>query len=98
MRIPIILVAFLVTSLAHAQVTIEVSKITCKQYLAFSVGDPRDVNIWLSGYYHGKQGITAFEPQQLKGNAEKLRGACLLSENSNLPVMQVIEKALAPGK
>jgi hypothetical protein len=98
MRAPIILIAFLVMSHAHAQVTVEVAKITCQQYLAFSVGDPRDVNIWLSGYYHGKQGSTAFEPQLLKGNAEKLRAECLLQENSNLPVMQVIEKALARAK
>ena len=34
---------------------IEVSKITCEQYLGFSVADPRDINIWLSGYYTGKQ-------------------------------------------
>jgi acid stress chaperone HdeB len=94
----IILGAFFVMPGAHAQVTVEVAKITCQQYLAFSIGDPRDVNIWLSGYYHGKQGSAVFEPQLLKQNAEKLRAECLRKENSDLPVMQVIEKALAQGK
>ena len=90
----ILLFAFLAMPSAHAQVTIEIAKISCQQYLAFSVADPRDVNIWLSGYYHGKHGSTVFEPQSLKQYAEKLKTECLRKENSDLPVMQVIEKAL----
>jgi hypothetical protein len=95
--IVVMLVALLAAPLAHAQVTVEISKITCQQYLAFSIADPRDVNIWLSGYFHGKQGRTAFEPQLLKQNAEKLKAECLRKDNSDLPVMQVIEKTLAKG-
>ena len=87
-------VTFLTTPAVHAQVTIEVSKITCDQYLGFSVADPRDINIWLSGYYHGQQGSTAFEPQRLKEMADKLQRACFLNENSKLPVIQVIKKIL----
>src|SRR5262249_40617085 len=41
----ILLVMFLAAPAARAQVTIEVSKITCEQYLGFSVADPRDINI-----------------------------------------------------
>ena len=43
---------------ARAQVTIDVSKITCNQLVDREVGDPRDIAIWLSGYYHGKRGET----------------------------------------
>jgi hypothetical protein len=63
---PIIFFAFIAIPAAHAQVTVEVANITCEQYLAFSVADPRDINIWLNGYYHGKHGSTVFEPQRLK--------------------------------
>jgi acid stress chaperone HdeB len=84
--------------LAHAQVMVEIAKITCQQYLAFSIADPRDINIWLSGYFHGKRGSTALEPQLLKQDAEKLKAECLRQDNSNLPVLQVIEKAMARGK
>jgi hypothetical protein len=52
----------------------------------------------LSGYDHGKRGSTALEPQLLKQNAEKLKAECLSQDNSNLPVIQVIEKAMARGK
>jgi hypothetical protein len=36
---------------AHAQVTVDVSKITCEQYILFTVADPHDIAVWLSGYY-----------------------------------------------
>jgi acid stress chaperone HdeB len=88
----IILITLLATPAAHAQVTIDVSKITCDQYLGFSVADPKDINIWLNGYYHGKQGSTVFEPQRVKEIAEKLKAECLLKANSKLPMMQVLEK------
>ena len=88
----IILITLLATPAAHAQVTIDVSKITCDQYLGFSVADPRDINIWLNGYYHGKQGSTVFEPQRVKEIAEKVKSECLLKANSKLPVMEVIKK------
>jgi acid stress chaperone HdeB len=94
----IILITFLAAPAGHAQVTIEVSKITCEEYLGFSVADPRDINIWLSGYCHGKQGSTVFEPQRLKEVAEKVKSECFVKENSKLPVIQVIEKVLRTSK
>ncbi len=87
------LVAF--TGSARAQVTIEIGQITCRQFLAFNVADPRDIAIWLSGYYHGKRGDTALQTQELKDNFEKLKNVCY--SNYDVPVMQVVEKIfLAP--
>jgi acid stress chaperone HdeB len=83
----IVLITLLATPTVHAQVTIEVSKITCDQYLGFTVADPRDINIWLSGYYHGQQGSTALEPQRLKEMANKLR-----TEN-RMPAQRKSERA-----
>ena len=94
----IILITSLATRAADAQVTIEVSKITCEQYLGFSVADPRDINIWLSGYYHGKEGTTTFEPHRLRETAEKLKAECLVQANSKLSVMQVMQKVLGSSK
>jgi acid stress chaperone HdeB len=89
---------FLATTPVQAQVTVDVSKITCHQYLTFAVADPRDIAIWLSGYYHGKVGDAVLEPQQLKQNYEKLRSACFNPQNSNLPVAQVAEKIFGLNK
>jgi len=91
----IFLIMFLAAPAARAQVTIEVSKITCEQYLSFSVADPRDINIWLSGYYHGKEGTTVFEPHRLREIAEKVQAECLKQPNAKLPVMQALQKVLA---
>jgi len=94
----IILIAFLAATAGHAQVTIDVSKITCDQYVGFKVADPKDIATWLSGYYHGKQGNTFFEPHRLKEIADKVQSECLGRQNSNLPVMQVFEKVVATSK
>src|SRR5262245_15581767 len=94
----IILIAFLAATAGHAQVTIDVSKITCDQYLGFKVTAPKDIGIWLSGYYHGKKGNTVFEPHRLKEIADKVQSECLAPQNPNLPVMQVFEKVVGTGK
>jgi acid stress chaperone HdeB len=94
----IILIAFLAATAGHAQVTIDVSKITCDQYVGFKVADPKDIVTWLSGYYHGKQGNTFFEPHRLKEIADKVQSECLVRQNSNLPVMQVFEKLVGTSK
>jgi acid stress chaperone HdeB len=94
----IFLVMCLAAPAARAQVMIEVSKITCEQYLSFSVADPRDINMWLSGYYHGKEGTTVFEPQRLKETAEKVEAECLKQANLKLPVMQAVQKVQGSSK
>jgi len=44
----------------------QLNGITCEQYLGFSVADPRDINIWLSGYYAGKRGSAILNPDALR--------------------------------
>ena len=92
------LLGLLAISPARAQVTVDVAKITCDQYLTFKVADPRDIAIWLSGYYHGKSGSMVLEPQTLRENAEKLKSACFNPANAGVPVIQVIEKTLVDKK
>jgi acid stress chaperone HdeB len=65
-KLVVMLAAALSAPAARAQVTVDVSKITCEQFLGFSVADPRDIAIWPSGYYHGTQRSAVLEPQTLK--------------------------------
>jgi acid stress chaperone HdeB len=46
----------------QAQVTIDVTKITCNQFLASQVTDSRTLGIWLNGYVNGAHGKTMIEP------------------------------------
>jgi hypothetical protein len=78
--------------LSNAQVTIDMAKVTCAQFVKYSVADPDKIAIWLSGYQHGKRGDVTVETQEFKENIAKLKSACYQADNSQQPVMQVVEK------
>jgi len=81
-----------ITSAASAQVTIDVDQITCAQFVKYRVTSPDNIAIWLSGYSHGKQNTTVVAREEFKENIPKLKAACMLPENSPLPVLQVAAK------
>ncbi len=83
---------------AQAQTVIDVAEITCEQYLTFKVADPKDISIWLSGYFHGRQMDTRLYPQQLGTNFDKLKSECFLLVNSKRKVLEVAEKLFARQK
>jgi hypothetical protein len=47
---------------AQAQVTIDITKITCSEFLAGDLTDSRSLAIWLNGYVNGARGKTLIEP------------------------------------
>ena len=51
----------LVVSAALAQVTIDVSKITCDQYVLDQVTDFRTITAWLDGFYSGRRNNTVID-------------------------------------
>jgi len=74
---------------AHAQVTLDLSKITCDQYIGYKITDPQNIAIWLSGYFNGKRGNTIVDTQGFNDNTKKLRDYCF--KNPATPVMQATE-------
>jgi hypothetical protein len=46
---------------ARAQVTLEVSKITCEQFRRYTITDPRDIALWISGYFNGQRKNTVVD-------------------------------------
>jgi acid stress chaperone HdeB len=89
--------AAMTASAGHAQVTIDVAKITCGQFLAYSVADPKEIALWLSGYYTGKRGGgTVIDTQSLKSNYDQLRGYCLVNQSTAL--IQAVETVFGGGK
>jgi acid stress chaperone HdeB len=77
---------------AYAQVTVDVSKITCEQFIVLPKAD--SVAIWLSGYYHGDRHVSALDVNKFEENARNLRAACRLPDNFKKPVMQLIESTM----
>jgi acid stress chaperone HdeB len=89
--------AALAASAGHAQVTIDIAKITCGQFLTYSVADPREIGLWINGYYTGKRGGgTMIDTQELKAHYDRLRTYCLV--NQDIPVMQAVETLHAGDK
>lgn len=81
-------------SAVRAQVTIDVAKITCDQFVLFKVASPDTIATWLHGYYSGKQGNTVVEVERLKANVKKVRDYCL--QNPDVTLMEAVEEVRAP--
>jgi hypothetical protein len=84
-------------STAQAQVTVDVAKITCRQFLLGHVGgSTRSVANWLSGYYNGKRGNTVIEAESMQKNVRDLERFC--RKNHEMPVMDAAKNALGAEK
>jgi acid stress chaperone HdeB len=81
---------------ARAQVTVDVSKITCEQYVLFTVADPHDIAMWLSGYYNGQKNNTVLDTQAFRAHAKQVMDFCQL--NLKATVMDAAQKVLGLSK
>jgi acid stress chaperone HdeB len=62
-------------SMASAQVTVDVSKITCDEFVKYDIADPRQITAWISGYYHGLHNNPVDKQKTLEGS-ENIEGYC----------------------
>jgi len=89
-----LVLALFLGSPAQAQLSLDVSKITCDQFVHSKIGSPRTLAAWLSGYYNGKRNVQNVDPQQFEANLNKLTKFCYQEKNFKMPVMQAIEDVL----
>ena len=97
LKIDILSLIFLGTliSTAQAQVTIDVSKITCAQFRGYAITDPNNIALWLSGYYNGQRNNTIINVESFKENLGKVKDYCIT--NPTVTVMQAVEVLLGKG-
>ena len=81
---------------AQAEVTLDVSKLTCEQFLGYKLATSEKIAAWLSGYHNGKRGNTSLGVHGLIGNAKKLRSYC--TRNSQTLVMDAVETVLGTAQ
>jgi hypothetical protein len=62
---------------ARAQVTIDISTITCKQFRGYTVTNPANIALWLSGYHNSKKNNTIVKVESFKENLENLKDYCI---------------------
>jgi hypothetical protein len=82
------LAALLVLSAAEAraQMTVDIAKITCWQYLFDKVLGPRAPMIanWLSGYFNGLKNNTLVDVGAMARNKDKVEDYCRMNQDVTL--------------
>jgi acid stress chaperone HdeB len=85
-----LLLALTGNSTVQAQVTVDVAKITCRQYLTGKITTPRSVANWLSGYFHGERGDTTLDHGAMTTDVVKLEAFC--RKNHDVPLLEAARK------
>ena len=75
-----------------ARMTVNVAKITCKQYILYEVVDGRTLAVWLSGYYSAQRGTTLVDIADLQAKADVVREYCF--RHYDEPLMDAVRKTL----
>jgi hypothetical protein len=85
-----LLIAFAAQSV-QAQITVDISKITCEQ---FNVMEKQDsVAIWLSGFYHGQKRDPVLDMNGFEETVRKYRAACRQADNFTRRIMELYESS-----
>ena len=79
-----------------AQVTVDISKITCEQFWFRKIPNPEKVAVWLSGFYNGKRGNTVIDTPKLEVAIRDVTDYCRMNFNQTL--MQAAEAVMAASK
>lgn len=90
------LIALVAAPAAQAQVTVDVEKITCKQFLLDQVAPTKIIAVWLSGYYNGKRSNTVIDIGSMEKSADKVQDYCRL--NLDMTVMDAVKNSLGIAK
>jgi hypothetical protein len=85
-------------STAHSQVTVDVSKINCDQFVHHKVATPNVIAAWFSGYYNAKRNNRIIDLDTLDENVSKVKNYCSDEKNFKVPVMKAVEQVLGKGK
>jgi hypothetical protein len=99
MKITSIVVSMLVTLAAfpaRAQTTVDVAKISCRQFISDDIALSRSIAVWLSGYYGGLQHDTVVDMGRMKQNIDNVEDFCRL--HMEMPLMDAAKQALAANK
>jgi hypothetical protein len=76
---------------AKAQVMVDVSKITCDQYITQRITHSQTVNVWLSGFYAGRRNNPIVDTQALNRNANRVSRFC--ESHRDMPLLDAVEAA-----
>jgi hypothetical protein len=90
--------AFFASQSAQGQVTVDVTKINCDQFVHHKISEPSLIAAWLSGYYNAKRNNRVIDLQMLDDNMSKVKNYCSVEKNFKAPVMKAVENVLGKSK
>ena len=83
----------LVPTISEAQYMINMSLVTCSQYLALPPAQSRNFSAWMSGWYNQKTGYTYINLQAYERNVQNVKAWC--ASNPKERVMTGLQRATA---
>lgn len=78
------------------EITIDVSKISCKEFMLPGFIMPDDIAYWISGYYNGRRGNTVLDVVGLRDYVNKVEQYCIA--NKEMTVMKAAEAVINGAK
>ncbi len=90
------MLALLAAFPACAQTTVDVAKISCRQFISDDIALSKSIAVWLGGYYSGLQHNTVVDMGRMEQNIDKVQDFCRL--HMDMLLMDATKKALAVGK
>jgi|SRR3954452_20846319 hypothetical protein len=87
------LAASMPAAAAHAQVSIDMSRVTCAQYLALAPAQSAAFSAWMSGWFNQKNGYVFVDLNAYVRNVANVKSWCAL--NPTLTVMAGLQQATA---
>lgn len=82
--------AFAFAAPASAQVTIEMSQITCKDFAGYDDATKDFIGNWMRGYFMSSRNLTVIESRYVKRNTAVIARYCKKRPKS--PLMEAIQK------
>jgi hypothetical protein len=80
---------------AQAQVKLDVTKLTCDQFVARPAKiTPLYLAAWISGYYHAKRNNRILDLQAFEENMKKVQNYCYDEKNFKVPIIEAVETVL----
>jgi acid stress chaperone HdeB len=92
-----LILALLATS-AEAQVQLDLSKVTCDQFVHHKVGSPRVMAAWFSGYYNGKRDNLIIDMKDFEVSLNKVQNFCGIEKNFSVTVLKAVEQIIGTAK
>src|SRR6187455_3292938 len=78
---------------AHAQASIDMSRVTCAQYLAMAPAQSADFSAWMSGWFNQKNGYVFVDLNAYARNVANVKSWC--ATNPTQTVMAGLQRATA---